>query len=132
MMVAMLALAATLVILFSPFVASIRERRLVQRDESVIATPKQLDIAIAKQRAERLIELERRVTERSYWPEAVIGVAAILLVIALVEDRFSHPWIVSIVLPAVGAIVGARVSRRRLAQRELEQYRRDDNSFPAA
>jgi len=132
MIVPMLVLAATLVTLLALVVGHARARRSLKWGESDIVTPNQLDIAIETQRVQRLAELVRRANVRSYWPEALAGLAFLLLVLALVADRFAHPWIVSIIIPVVASIVGPRLSRTRLARRKLEKYTENEHSRPAA
>ena len=132
MLTPLLVLAATLVITGAVVIDYIRARRFYEALENTIATPSQLDSAIAKLRLARRGQLERQMRGGGHWPLILIVAAALLLLTALVYDHYRHPWIVTLFLPGIGSVAGARASRIRVARRELEKLDRDERAMPAA
>jgi hypothetical protein len=123
MMVTALVLGAVLLSILGIIASFIPQRRLLVPDESSIDAAAQLDAAIAIQRAIRIAELQRRMTDRNYLSYALFGLAFLMQIVALAVDHLAHPSIAVIgILPAFFTVLTARASRRRHAQRQLVTF----------
>ena len=125
MIVTVLVLGAVLLSILGIIASFIPQRRVLVPDETLMDTAAQLDAAIAIQRAIQIAELQRRITDRSYLSYALLRLAFLMQIVALAVDHLAHPSIAVIsILPAFFAVMMARASRRRYAQRQLDTYLR--------
>jgi len=128
MIVTALVLGAVLLSILG-IIASFTKRRALALDDSSIGTAAQLDAAMAIQRAIRIAELQRRITDRNNLSYALLGLALVMQIVALAVDHFAHPSIAVIsIVPAFFTVLTARSARRRYAQRELETYLQSEPS----
>jgi hypothetical protein len=129
MIVTALVLGAVLLSILGLIASFITQRRVHALDESSIDTAAQLDAARAIQRAIRIAELQRRMTDRNYLSYALLGLAFLMQIVALAVDHLAHPSIAVIgIVPAFFTVLTARASRRRYAQRQLDTYFRSEPS----
>jgi hypothetical protein len=129
MIVTALVLGAVLLSILGLIASFFTQRRVLALDESSIDTPAQLDAAMAIQRAIRIAELQRRMTDRTYLSYALLGLAFLMQIVALAVDHLAHPSIAVIgIVPAFFTVLTARASRRRYAQRQLDTYLRSEPS----
>lgn len=129
MIVTALVLGAVLLSILALIASFIAQRRVLALDESSIHTAAQLDAAMAIQRAIRIAELRRRMTDRNYLSYALLGLAFLMQIVALAVDHLAHPSIAVIgIVPAFFTVLTARASRRRYAQRQLDTYLRSEPS----
>jgi hypothetical protein len=127
--VSLLVLAAGLLSITALLVSFIPQRRVPALDQSGIDTAAALDDALTIQRSMRITALQRRLTDRSYWSYALLGLAVLMEMAALGVDHFTHLSIAGIgVLPACFFVSTFRASRRRDAQHELDIYVRCEPS----
>lgn len=101
------------------------QRREFALAENSIDTAARLDAALANQRALRIAELQRRMTERDPLPRALVGLALIMQLAALAVDHLAHPTIAVMNVAPAFLVVAAGTARRRRARRELARYLRD-------
>jgi hypothetical protein len=133
MIVALLVLTAVLLSIIAIIVSFFPHRRLSTFDESNVDTAAQLEAAMAMQWSKRISELQQRMTDRNYWPYALLGLALLMQTAAVVVDHLAHPSIAVVgVLPAFCVVLVIRASRRRYAQRQLDSYVRRDSSSRTA
>jgi hypothetical protein len=129
MIVTALVLGAVLLSILGLIASFITPRRVLALDESSIDTAAQLDAAMTIQRAIRIAELQRRMTFRNHLSYALLGLAFLMQIVALAVDHLAHPSIAAIgIVPAFFAVLTARASRRRYAQRQLDTYLRSGSS----
>jgi hypothetical protein len=129
MIVAALVLGAVLLSILGLIASFIAPRRVLALDESSIDTAAQLDAAMAIQRAIRIAELQRRMTDRNHLSYALLGLAFLMQIVALAVDHLAHPSIAVIgIVPAFFTVLTARASRRRYAQRQLDTFLRSGSS----
>ena len=130
MIVTALVLGAVLLSILGLIASFFTQRRMLALDESSIDTPAQLDAAMAIQRAIRIAELQRRMTDSNYLSYALLGLAFLMQMVALAVDHLAHPSIAVIgIVPAFFTVLAARASRRRYAQRQLDTYLRSEPSL---
>jgi hypothetical protein len=131
--VALLVLGAFLLSISALVLSFIPQRRVPALDESGIDTAAALNDAMAIQRSMRIAVLQQRMSDRSNWSYALLGLAFLLQMAALAVDHFTHLSIAGIgVLPACFFVSTFRASRRRDAQRQLDTYVRSEPSPPLA
>src|ERR1700722_16142573 len=129
MIVTALVLGAVLLSILGLIASLFTQRRGRLLDESSIDTPAQLDAAMAIQRAIRIAELQRRMTDRNHLSYALLGLAFLMQIVALAVDHLAQPSIAVIgIVPAFFTVLTARASRRRYAQRQLDTYLRSEPS----
>jgi hypothetical protein len=129
MIVALLVLVAGLVSILAVIVSFVPQRRVSALDQGGINTAAQLDAALAIQRSKRIAELQQRMTNRNYWPYALLVLAFLMQMGAFAVDHLAHPSIAATgLLPAFCFVLASRASRRRYAQRQLDTYLRSEPS----
>jgi hypothetical protein len=133
MILALLVLVAFLLSMIAVIVSFIPQQRVSALDQSGIDTAAQLDAAMAIQRWNRITELQRRMTDRNFWPYALLGLAFLMQMAALAMDQLAHLSITVIsVLPVFCIVLAIRASRRRYTQLQLDAYVRSEPSSPTA
>ncbi len=129
MIVTALVLGAVLLSILGIVASFFTRRRVLALDENSIDTAAKLDTAMAIQRAIRIAQLQRRMTDGNYLSYTLLGCAFLMQMVALVIDHLAHPSIAVMgITPAYFIVLTARASRRRYAQRQLEAFLRSERS----
>lgn len=123
MIVTALVLGAVLLSILGIVASFATQHRTPELDERSIDTPAQLDVAISIQRALRIVELRRRMTDKNHLSYTLLGLAFLMQIVALWADHFAHLSIAAVgILPALFAVSAGQAARRRSAKRQLDTY----------